>query len=210
MNEMTTEQHVMRAMQLLDAVGAVDVEHPSGTLMQHLRGTYETLASWGCSEHLCLAGLYHSVYGTEVFQRQTIPLDARNQVRQAIGEKAEGLAFLYCAIRRSSLYENLHDGAPHAVEDRSGQRIPLHDLDQFADLLTLDVANRVEQVDRVGTSATRRATDRAIYERAVPLLPATAVAEMRRVLPAMSAPELLARRAVRRARRVSRRLRRSG
>ena len=208
--EMTTEQHVTRAMELLDAVGAVDVEHPSGTLLEHLRGTYDTLASWGCPEHLCLAGLYHSVYGTEVFQRETIPLDARSQVRDAIGERAEELAFLYCAIRRSSLYDNLREGAPHEVQDRSGQSIPLRDLDQFADLLTLDVANRIEQVDRVGTSATRRATDRALYERAVPLLPARAVAELRRALPAMSAPELVARKAVRRARRLAGRLRRQG
>jgi hypothetical protein len=208
MSETTTEQQVARAMELLDEVGAVDVEHPSGTLLQHLRGTYDMLASWGCPEHVCLAGLYHSVYGTEVFQRETIPLEARSSVREAIGDEAEELAFLYCAIRRSSLYDNLDEGAPHAVEDRSGQRIPLRGLDQLADLFTLDVANRLEQVDRTGTSATRRATDRALYERAVPLLPAAAVAELRRALPRMSAPELLARRAFRRARRAAGRLRR--
>lgn len=196
----STDDHVARAMELLDSVGAVDVEHPSGTLLQHLRGTYDMLESWGCPEHLCLAGLYHSVYGTEVFERQTIPLEARNQVRQAIGERAEELAYLYCAIRRSSLYDNLRRGSPHTVEDRGGEQITLRSVEQLSELLTLDVANRLEQVDRVSTSATRRATDREIYERAVPLLPASSVEAFRQALPQMSAPVLLARRLVRRLR----------
>ena len=195
---------MQRAMALLDEVGAVDVEHPSGTLMQHLRGTYDVLETWASPEHLCLAGLYHSVYGTEMFQRETIPVDARRRVQEAIGERAEELAFLYCAIRRSSLYENLRRGMPHAVEDRSGQRIPLRGVEQLSELLILDVANRLEQVDRVSTSATRRAQDREIYERAVPLLPAAAVDALRRALPEMSHAELLARRAARRLRRVAR------
>lgn len=200
-----TEQHVERAMQLLDAVGAVDVEHPSGTLAEHLRGTYDMLASWSCPEHVCLAGLYHSVYGTEVFQTQTIPLDARGQVKEAIGESAEQLAFLYCTIRRSSLYANLDRGAPYSVEDRDGRRLPLSGVEQFAELLTLDVANRLEQIDRTPSSATRRARDRDIYERAVPLLPAAAVSALRGALPRMSTMELRARGAVRRVRGAIRR-----
>jgi hypothetical protein len=199
----SAEAHVQRAMALLDEVGAVDVEHPSGTLMQHLQGTYDVLESWACPEHLCLAGLYHSVYGTQFFQHETLPVDARRRVQEAIGERAEELAFLFCAIRRSSLYENLRRGTPHAVEDRGGQRIPLRGLEQLSELLTLDVANRLEQVDRAPTSATERAQDREIYERAVPLLPAGAVEALRRALPEMSHAELLARRAVRRVRRVA-------
>jgi hypothetical protein len=196
-----TQQHVERAMALLDAVGAVDVEHPSGTLAEHLRGTYDVLASWSCPEHVRLAGLYHSVYGTEVFQTQTIALDARERVKEAIGDSAEQLTFLYCALQRSSLYENLDRGAPYSIEDRAGGRIALDGIEQFAELLTLDVANRLEQLDRTPSSATRRARDREIYERAVPLLPAPAVSAMRQALPKMSKPELFARRAVRRVRR---------
>ncbi|MFL5476770.1 MAG: DUF6817 domain-containing protein [Gemmatimonadales bacterium] len=72
-----------RALELLERFGAVSVEHPSGTLLEHLRGTYEQLDRWGCSKDLCRAGLYHSVYGTEKFQKRTVPLEARNEVRSA-------------------------------------------------------------------------------------------------------------------------------
>jgi hypothetical protein len=199
-----TQQHVERAMELLDAVGAVDVEHPSGTLAEHLQGTYDVLASWSCPEHVRLAGLYHSVYGTEFFQRETIALEARERVKEAIGDSAEQLTFLFCVMRRSSLYENLDRGAPYSVEDRQGGRIALDGIEQFAELLTLDVANRLEQLDRTPSSLTQRSRDREIYERAVPLLPAPAVSAMRQALPKMSKPELLGRRAFRRVRRALR------
>jgi hypothetical protein len=195
------QQHVERAMALLDDIGAVDVEHPSGTLAHHLHGTYDLLASWSCSEPVCLAGLYHSVYGTEFFRTETLALDARERVKEAIGESAEQLAFLFCVMRRSSLYENLDRGAPYSVVDREGGQHALDGIGQFAALLTLDVANRLEQLERSPLSATQRARARDNYERAVPLLPAPAISAMREALEEMSKPEQLARRALRRVRR---------
>jgi hypothetical protein len=195
------QQHVERAMALLDDIGAVDVEHPSGTLAGHLRGTYDLLASWSCSDETCLAGLYHSVYGTEFFRTETLALDARERVKAAIGDPAEQLTFLFCVMRRSSLYENLDRGAPYSVEDREGGQHPLDGVGQFAALMALDVANRLEQLERSPLSATQRARDRDIYERAVPLLPAPAISAMREALEEMSKPEQLARRAFRRIRR---------
>jgi hypothetical protein len=156
-------QHAERAVALLEEVGAEDTEHPSGTLLQHLQGTYEVLEQWGCSKALCLAGLYHSVYGTEVFQTTTIPLDAREKVQAAIGEEAEEIAFLYCVLQRSSLYANLERGGPYTVTSRDGKEIPLAGLSQLADLMTLDVANRLEQLDRTAGSPQRRERDRRIY-----------------------------------------------
>lgn len=183
-------RHAQQAVALLEEVGAEDTEHPSGTLLQHLQGTYEVLEGWGCSEALCLAGLYHSVYGTEVFQTTTIPLDAREKVEAAIGEEAEELVFLYSVLRRSSLYANLDRGGPYTVTSRDGATIELSGLRQFADLMTLDVANRLEQLDRTSPSPPRRERDRRIYERAAPVLPAGAVAELRQALPHVSRASL--------------------
>lgn len=200
------QEHLEHALALLEQVGAVDTEHPSGTLLEHLQGTYELLERWSCPEHLCLAGLYHSVYGTETFRTQTIPLNARDEVRNAIGEQAEEVAYLYCVIRRASLYANLERGAPYSVEDREGSRIPLRGVEQLADLMTLDLANRIEQLDDVRYSALVLERDRRVYERAAPLLPAAAVAALRTAFPRRSAVELAARRVLAPARRRLRRL----
>ena len=71
----------------------------------------------GAAVRTCLAGLYHSVYGTEKFRKQTVPLEARDAVRGAIGRQAEEIAYLYCALSRESLYRNLDVGAPYGSED---------------------------------------------------------------------------------------------
>ena len=201
-----------RAVELLERFGAVSVKHPSGTLLEHLRGTYEQLDRWGCSKDLCGAGLYHSVYGTQYFKKRTVPLEARDEVRGAIGERAEEIAYLYCALLRPSLYQNLDVGAPYAVKTQDGGEMPLS-LAQFADLMTLDLANRLEQLPRTRRDVARTERDRQLYEQAVPLLPGLAVAEFRGTFPRRSKTELFARRLLRGPRRalrsIKKRLKRS-
>jgi len=192
-----------RAVELLERFGAVSVEHPSGTLLEHLRGTYEQLDRWGCSKDLCLAGLYHSVYGTEKFRKQTVPLEARDAVRGAIGRQAEEIAYLYCALSRESLYRNLDVGAPYGVKTQDGGEVPLS-LRQLADLMTLDLANRLEQLPRTRRNPAQIEHDRTVYERAVPLLPGPAVVEFRGTFPHRSKAEIFARRLMSRPRRALR------
>jgi len=201
-----------RAVELLERFGAVSVEHPSGTLLEHLRGTYEQLDRWGCSKDLCLAGLYHSVYGTEKFRKQTVPLEARDAVRGAIGKQAEEIAYLYCALSRESLYRNLDVGAPYGVKTQDSGEVPLS-LAQLADLMTLDLANRLEQLPRTRRNSAQIERDRTVYERAVPLLPGAAVVEFRGTFPHRSKAEMFARKILSRPRRavrsITRRLKRS-
>jgi len=170
-----------RALDALAVAGAAGTAHPSGTLLAHLRGTAECLARWGAPEHLRLAGLYHSVYGTEAFRTTTIAPAERGRVRARIGARAERLVHLYSTIARRTLYENLGRGAPYTVVDRgTGEAIALEGVEELADLMTLDVANRLEQLPRTSMSLRRMEHDRRIYERAIPLLPTAAVAEVRR------------------------------
>ncbi|HJQ82729.1 MAG TPA: hypothetical protein VKA21_01540 [Candidatus Binatia bacterium] len=195
------------ALRLLADAGAGTTVHPSGTLLGHLQGTRALLVRWGCAEHVCAAGLYHSVYGTEAFRRATIGPHERACVRDCIGADAERLAHLYCTMVRRSLYENLDRGAPHHVVDRtSGERIVL-DLGELSDLLTLDLANRLEQLPRVPMSLWRMEADRRRYGRAVPFLPEAAAVEMRRVYRRRSRALIAADGLIRLARRLLRRRR---
>ncbi len=196
-----------RALDRLAQLGAAGTWHPSGTLMAHLRGTYDCLARWGCPEYLCLAGLYHSVYGTEAFGAVTMSPEDREQVRARIGERAERLVHLYGLIVRRSLYDNLARGAPYTVIDRTTrEEIRLDDLQELADLMTLDVANRLEQLPRTSMSLKRMEADRRLYGAAAPLLPRAAVAELRRAYRRRSGPVILADGVLRRTSRLLRRL----
>jgi hypothetical protein len=122
--------------------------HSDCALLDHLLGTRQLLVEWEARPALCDAGLFHSVYGTEYYEPQAIPLTMRNEVGQLIGDEAESLAWLFCMIRRESLYENPGPEGEFRVQHRvTDQWLPLTKT-QFQDLLTLNIANCLEPFPR--------------------------------------------------------------
>jgi hypothetical protein len=165
-------------LSLLESMGAMEVAHIEDNLGAHLTATYDILARWGCSDDLCAAGLFHSVYSTDHLETQTIPLSERPRVAEAIGDKAEKLAFLYCSIDRGSLYENLNRRSDYSVRDRwNSHDIPLQP-EELAELLTLDSANTLELLPKGQWSPKQRADARRVHARALPLLPPKAAEEL--------------------------------
>jgi hypothetical protein len=118
--------------------------HSDRGLLGHLLGTRQLLVEWETRPALCDAGLFHSVYGTEYYELQAIPLTMRSEVQQLIGEEAESLAWLFCMIRRETLYENPGREGELRVQHRlTDEWLPLTKI-QFQDLLTLALANTLE------------------------------------------------------------------
>jgi hypothetical protein len=75
------------------------------------------------------------------------PLHDRARVRERIGCEAEALVHLYGTMVRRLALRHARARAPHRVVDRTtGGDVPLRDVQQLADLMTLDVANRLEQL----------------------------------------------------------------
>lgn len=125
-------------------VKTAGIKHGSRTLYHHLRGTHDLLEQDGAPEHVCLAGLFHSIYGTNVFRRQAVMLDHRMEVSDVIGKDAEWLAYVFCACNRPHV---LIDAAwlSHPIVDRfSGERFSLSAQD-LRDLLRIELANLTEQ-----------------------------------------------------------------
>lgn len=75
--------------------GANENSHSGRNLMEHLVGTAELLVEWGCDKSVVLAGLCHSIYGTDSYHTVTIDPSKREDVRSLIGEKAEELAWQF-------------------------------------------------------------------------------------------------------------------
>jgi hypothetical protein len=84
------------------ALGADKVGHSGRTLYEHLKGTHDLLLEWGAPEHVRLAGLFHSIYGTIYFKHQCLEPTLKNRelVAELIGQKAERLAYLFCTSDR--------------------------------------------------------------------------------------------------------------
>lgn len=91
---------------------AVNIRHGSRTLCDHLMGTYELLKDWGCNKPTRLAGLYHSIYGTNVFHRsltESMGID-RLDIIGKIGVEADMLVNIFKDLngttRRSVALDN--------------------------------------------------------------------------------------------------------
>ena len=138
-----------RMVDFLVGLGTDSVPHTGEKgFLAHLIGVYRDLESWGCDRDVCRAGLFHSIYGTQLFQQFCLPLDRRDEVRQLIGDRAERLAFVNCLMDRSSFDRLIPGRGPYRISPRlSGETIELNEQD-FHDLCVVHLCNWLEQVPR--------------------------------------------------------------
>jgi hypothetical protein len=96
------------ALSFLKALGADQVEHRAGrSLLDHLCATYALLAGWGHDPAVAMAGLMHSIYGTDAFETACLAPTERARVTAEIGEDAERLAYLFSAMKRDAFLADL-------------------------------------------------------------------------------------------------------
>jgi (p)ppGpp synthase/HD superfamily hydrolase len=144
-----------RLTNYLVSLGTGNVPHSNTPFLAHLIAVYRDLQEWGAPEYLVLAGLYHSIYSTDSFRKFGLPLERRDEVRELIGERAERLAYVNCALTRDSLDASVASGRPQ-LWDRF-REAPLEVSDaEFTDLITLHLCDRLEQAARLGDWEYRR------------------------------------------------------
>ena len=132
----------------LRAVGTEKIEHSDEGFFAHLVAVYRDLQRWGEEEPVCLAGMFHSIYGTEKFRHFALSIERRGEVRELIGERAERIAYLNCALVRSTFDALVTGSRPLRVVDRlTDDPVPLSEQD-FQDLVTVHLADWLEQVPR--------------------------------------------------------------
>src|SRR3954470_7802000 len=129
------EKNFKRLTDFLVGLGIEEIDHTSKSYLAHLIGVYKYLEARGCSEEVYRAGMFHSIYGTELFQGFKLPVERRPEVRALIGERAERLAYLNCAMDRTACDRDLDRAeVPYRVVDRlAGEEVSLARED-FEDL----------------------------------------------------------------------------
>lgn len=125
------------------------IPHTGKFYLAHLITVYKFLESAGCSVDVCRAGMFHSIYGTQRFQGFKLSLRERPAIREIIGERAERLAYLNCAMDRESFDKAVSEGkSPYFFRDRiSGEMVELSGED-FLDLCAVHLYDWLEQVPR--------------------------------------------------------------
>ena len=158
--------------------GAAGVEHTDGSYLGHCAAVYRDMKRWGFDEDLARAGLFHSIYGTGIFQRFTLALERRDEVRALVGERIERLAYLNCAILYDSFDGEVMRGTrPFRMTDRFTQEPVDLTPEEFDDLVRIQLVDRLEQVPRSRAFEFRRDAYRRMAERLGP----EAIAEYERV-----------------------------
>jgi hypothetical protein len=114
-------------LMLLDAN---KTRHSGRTLFDHLKGVHDLLRDWDNEYHVCIAGLFHSIYGTKTFKHQS--LNDRGKLIEMIGLRAELLVH-YFSTKDRPFFES--------IEDKKVRR----------DLLEIEAANLLEQGGNANT-----------------------------------------------------------
>jgi hypothetical protein len=132
-----------RLKDYLIAKGTGQTAHSCNRLWDHLSGVHRILKACDSAEHVCSAGLFHSVYGTQAFKKVTIDAARRPEVQALIGQAAEALVWAFCTLPRPKLLEvSLKQQTFNWANDLEGAINPT----QFAqDLIRLECANLIEQ-----------------------------------------------------------------
>lgn len=152
-------------LEFLRRTGAEAIGHTGRNLLGHLGEVAAMLERWGARPALRDAGLFHSVYGTEFMRSPIIDSAEREGVRSLIGEEGEEIAWLWHSVRRASIEANLGRETGLRITLRDGTSRPVTRR-QLQDVVTLWIADAVEQIAQRGRRAGRRMRDSL-----TPLLP---------------------------------------
>jgi hypothetical protein len=150
----------------LRRIGIEEIPHSGKSYLAHLIGVYRDLETWGAPIDVCRGGMFHSIYGTEFFQGFKLPLEKRSEVRDLVGERAEYLGYLNCAMDRASFDRAVEQGGgPYRIKDRlTGKELELSPSD-FDDLCRIHLCDWLEQVPRSQKWDYRRSAYRNMAKR---------------------------------------------
>lgn len=130
-------------------LGTGESEHSGRSLLNHLQGVYDLLEQWGNPVETCLAGLFHSIYGTAYYKKKTVALNQRGNIKDLIGARAEELAYLFCACDRKHFLRNFTAPGVYTLKDLFREaEITISD-DTFKALVEIAFANLLEQLPRI-------------------------------------------------------------
>lgn len=137
----------------LKRLNAHSIPHSQIPLLEHLVGTYRLLKVWGVPEYVCVAGLYHSIYGTQTFNISLIQPQQRESVKQIISPQSEKLVYYFYVQEKKHFFSNLNETKYFTLKDRINQLdIPLT-KEEFTDMLRIRLADYIEQMDRLNFDA---------------------------------------------------------
>jgi hypothetical protein len=130
---------------LIEHLRVDKVRHSGRDFYTHLQGTHDLLQKWGNREAICAAGLFHSIYGTQIFRHSAWPIARRDTIGDLIGPEAELLAYIFCVTERPKVFLANIGATRIAMLDHHTNETLVLSGPQLRDLLEIEAANLLEQ-----------------------------------------------------------------
>ena len=138
-------------LDLLKEFNTDENPHTNRTLSNHLIGTYELLEKWDNTKEICLAGLFHSIYGTRVYKISSIDFSKRKYIESIIGKRAEELVYLFCVTDRREDGNLIEKNQIILKDIIHNKEIHISKNDLYA-LIEIEFANVLEQSVHLNTN----------------------------------------------------------
>ncbi|MBA62262.1 MAG: hypothetical protein CMJ76_07835 [Planctomycetaceae bacterium] len=138
-------------VKFLSNLGTGSIGHSGNKkYLAHLVSVFNDVHSWGGAQYLARSGMFHSIYGTQLFQGFTLPIESRDELKELIGEDAEWIAFLNCFVHREPFDQAVIDGSTdYIVHNReTGEQYQLTEQN-WKDLIFLHLCDWLEQIERL-------------------------------------------------------------
>ncbi|UBU09315.1 DUF6817 domain-containing protein [Nonomuraea gerenzanensis] len=129
-------------------LGLHKIAHQDETLLDHMFRACSIMQDMRAEDHVCLAALFHGVYGTEGLHNddvEAIPESRRAEVRSVVGPEVEQMIFTFSVMSYASLGKSFRNvmrvsGRPEMKDRRTGADIPL-DRAAFFDILRMKLGD---------------------------------------------------------------------
>lgn len=81
-----------------------NIKHSNSNFFNHLVGTFNILKKWKQPEDLCVAGMFHNIYGNKYFNPNLNV--TREEIKNLIGENVENLVYRFVNCDRDKINES--------------------------------------------------------------------------------------------------------
>ena len=123
----------------LTHIGAFEMKHSGRHLGDHLLNTMELLYKQGAPEEVCIAGAFHSVYGTNAYINNAIDHSEREKYQDILGKDVERLVYIFSTSNRPEGFES-----GDVLDFKTGEKIDVTDT-ELLHLRLMEAANLLEQ-----------------------------------------------------------------
>ena len=129
-----------KSINYLLSLGTQNIPHSGKNFFDHCINVYNILNNSKLEEDVCFAGMFHSIYGNDIFTESKQLNVSRDDIKNIIGEKAESLVYKFNTVPRDKLWQEKDQDIQNILVANQLDNKPLFEIfDNVFDDKTVDL-----------------------------------------------------------------------